>query len=107
MAVNVTVIGGKPTITYKVASTNAVQTLAAAKLVTAGDHPKNCNSVSITVETANIRYAFGVDPTQAGLGHLVGDEGIVKLNSYKAARDFRFISAAAGVHGAFQITIGF
>ena len=108
---NVFIMGGQPQITYQVNSTNTAQIIAVAKQYVLGSNKneKPCHGASITVETNDIRYAFGVAPTQSGglgLGHLAGDGDVIKLNSYKAVRDFQFISNVAGAHAMLTITIG-
>ena len=109
MSIAVVIIGGRPGITYEDDSTDTAQLLASAKYTneTVSDNIKHANSCSITVETASIRYAFGVAPTQAGLGHLATSGTVIKLNSYKAIRDFQYISAAGATPGTLQITMGF
>ena len=102
---NVAIVGGRPGTTYEDDSTDASQALAAAKLATAGSHPKKCNAVMITIENNGIRYAFGTDPTTS-FGHLAEDGAIIKLNSWKSAKDFRFISSVAGNHAKMFITVG-
>lgn len=109
---NVAVVGGRPSITYEMNSTDAAQIIAVAKQTqdTGADMEQTCKSAMITVEDNEIRYAFGVAPVKDGageLGHPGGDGSIIKLNSHKSVRDFQFISAVAGDHAKLMITIGF
>ncbi len=93
------------TVTYKVASTDAVQAIAAAKH-TVSD--QSATSAIISFETDEIRVGFGVDPTQnagTGLGHQFAAEDVLQLESWDMIRNFRFISADAGAHGSLQITL--
>ena len=105
---NVFIMGGKPEITFEMTSSDAVQTITSSKHFVTGSNvnDKPAHTAAITIETAEIRYAFGVDPVQGGLGHLDGISGVIKLQSYKSIRDFRFISNASGVHATLMITIG-
>lgn len=108
MTLKVVVIGGRPGTTYQVDSTNTAQSLAAAKLIiTAGEDKTHCNGAAITLEGYDIRYSFTATPTAGTLGHLAGDGDLIKLQSYKSARDFKFISNVAGNHCTLTITIGF
>lgn len=111
MSLLVTVVGGKPSITYTTNSTDTAALLStSATLESVGDHPKQANSAVITIEDENIRYAFGVTPVKNGageLGHPAGDGDVIKLNSYKALKDFKFVSAVAGSHAKLMVTIGF
>lgn len=111
MSLNVTVVGGRPSITYTMNSTDAAQIIAVAEHTQgSGDMQQTCKGAVISFEDNEVRYAFGVTPVKDGvgeLGHSAGDGSILKLNSYKAVRDFQFISAIAGSHAKLMITIGF
>lgn len=111
MSLNVAVVGGRPSITYTMNSTDAAQIIAVAKQTQgSGDKLQTCKSAMITVEDNEIRYTFGVTPVKDGaseLGHPGGDGSLIKLNSLKSVRDFQFISAIAGSHAKLMITIGF
>lgn len=104
MSISVTIHGGRPGITYQVSTTNSAAALAAAKLKVSNIYAE---SGVISVEDAAIRYAFGVDPTQGGLGHKAFPGDIIKLNSKKALDDFKHISDASGVHADLQVTLSF
>lgn len=112
MSLNVSVVGGRPSITYEMNSTDAAQIIAVAKHTQGSSGPQQqiCKSALISFEDNEVRYAFGVAPVADGageLGHSAGDGSILKLNSYKAIRDFQFITAVAGNHAKMMITIGF
>ena len=108
---NVHIVGGQPQPTYQVNSTNTAQGIADAKKYVASSNvnDKPCHGAMITIETNDIRYSFSTTPTQSGglgVGHLAGDGDALKLNSFKAVNDFKFISNIAGAHAMLTITIG-
>lgn len=111
MSLNVNIVGGRPTTTYQVNSTDAAQIIALSKQAQgSGDMGQKCKGALITFEIEDVRYAFTATPTQSGglgLGHLAGDGDTLKLQSNKAVRDFKFISNVAGTHAMLTITIGF
>ena len=88
-------------ITYKVDSTNAAVGLAAGKLIDATMGP--IDRVTLTCETNNIRVAIGT-ATQAGTGELLYPGDSVEVEGNLDCQAVTWISAAAGVHGALQIT---
>jgi len=90
---------GRAGTTQSKASTDTAQLLTDAVTI-----PNGCISAVITCETNNVRIAFGTNPTQAGLGHLLYVGQSYKIGNPQAVRDFRFISAANGVHGLIQVT---
>ena len=94
-------IHGKSGDTYKVASTDTAAGLAADVLThtTMGI----IDSVTITVETQNIRIAIGT-PTQAGVGVLLYPGDVLKIKGNADCNSLKWISASAGVHGSLQIT---
>ena len=97
-------VTGVPGVTFRMASTDIAQALTPTNLINAAG--RRAIAVLITCETQNIRFAFGVTPTEgaSGLGHIIYPEGSFNMASARAAQTFRFISAAAGVHGALLIT---
>jgi len=104
---------GSPGVTYSVASTDAAQALAAAKLYLDGvDHTTDADykfravAVHITIDTEPIRIAFGVNPTTS-LGHRYLINSILPLASWADITNFKFISAVAGQHATLQVTVYF
>lgn len=87
--------------TYSVASTDTAAGAAAAKLLDANS--RRCKALSISTETAAIRYAIGT-PTQAGLGHLAAAGSFLRVTGEANCAAFKWISAANGVHATLQIT---
>lgn len=63
-------------------------------------------SVLITCETASIRIAWKETPTQgaSGIGHIMSDGDAFRVVGRDNILNFRYISAASGVPGAFVIT---
>jgi len=93
---------GNPGETYSVASTDVAQLLDTGIMSL---NSRSIIGILLTCETGNIRFALGgAIPTQAGLGHILYATQSLVLMSSKAARTFRFISAAAGTPGTLQIT---
>jgi len=103
---NVQIVGGKPGTTYLYTTTNTAAALDSAKLTTAGDYPKKCNSVMIGVLDNDISYAFVSTPVAGGLGHKAGDGDTIKLQSWAAASKFKVVSEGAGAHARLMITVG-
>jgi len=92
---------GKAGSTYKVASTDTAVGMAAGVLVDIA--MGLIDSVSIAVETNNIRVAIGT-PTQAGVGILLYPGDVIEIEGNSDCNNLSWISAANGVHGALQIT---
>ena len=99
----ITVLQGIPGNTVRVPGTDAVQRFAVADY-TLNNVP--AIALHISFEDNNIRYAFGVNPTQGAnpIGHLVvvGEER--DLHNGRLVREFRFINAVALTVGVLQIT---
>jgi len=69
-----------------------------------GYDKQNVVSCLITVETNDIRFAWGADPTQVGLGHVLSAGQSLKLTNHKQIIDFRFINKTNGSNAILQIT---
>lgn len=96
-------IGGRPGITTRLATTDAVQTIASSLMALNG---KAIIGLDIYVDAQAVRYAFGVDPVEDGstyLGRKVAATGLIELTSFEQIANFRFISAASGSHGVLQL----
>jgi hypothetical protein len=94
----VTVTQGNPQATYKVASTDAAQSLTRVA---------GAIGAVISCETNSIRYAFDETPTNdagTALGHVLVAGDYLILNSGAEVKDFKFISKVGTVHGSLQIT---
>lgn len=100
-------VTGTPSTTFRMASTNAVQRLTAAKLVT--EAGKRCTRAVVAVETNSVRVSWGADPTQGAgsLGVTLNSGDVLTLESPAAVEGMRFLSAAAGTHGVLQVSVEF
>ena len=99
---------GAPGTTFRMASTDVAQYLTPANLINSAG--KRATGVLITVETNSIRFGFNATITETGaggLGHLLTAGSSYKISSPKGAQQFKFLSAAAGVHGAIIATAEF
>lgn len=98
---------GTPGTTFRMASTDVAQYLTPANLINSAG--KRATGVLITVETNSIRFGFNATITEgaSGLGHLLTAGSSYKISSPKGAQQFKFLSAAAGVHGAIIATAEF
>lgn len=65
---------------------------------------KNVVGVLITCEDYDVRFAYGTNPTQAGLGHVLYKTQSMKLANHKQIIDFRFINKTNGSDAVLQIT---
>lgn len=74
--------------------------------VTRASQIVKCNVIGclITVEDNPIRFAWGTDPTQAGVGHVLASGQSIKLTNYRQITDFRFINHTNGDDAIIQIT---
>ena len=89
-------------ITQTVQSSDSVATLPADIIVTTG---RRASAVFITCEDANIRWTVGgVDPIAASLGHILYNEGGIRISNGDWIRTFRYVSAVAGAPARLQIT---
>ena len=68
--------------------------------------PYKCNVVGvlITVETYDIRFSWGTDPVQNGVGHLLTVGQSIKLTNPKQILDFRFINKTNAENSILMIT---
>ena len=64
----------------------------------------NVVGVLVTVETYDLRFAWGTNPTQAGVGHILYVGQSLKLTNHKQIIDFRFINKTNGENSVIQIT---
>ena len=105
-------VTGEPLTTLKHTCDDTVETLIddvtgflAQSTVTRG-YPQTVNVVGclITVEDFSIRFTWGADATQAGLGHVIAPGQSLKLTSHKQIIDFRFINKDSGDDAILQIT---
>jgi hypothetical protein len=87
--------------TFVLTSTDTATGLAANKLTDANGRVM-C-AATFVCETNPIRIAVEVDPTQAGLGWKLNDKDVVRIIGRENLKDFKFISAANGVHGKLQV----
>lgn len=94
---------GIPGDTTRVAVTDVSQQFAAA-IFTLNNSP--AVSILISCEDQNVRYAFGVDPTQGAnqIGHMFYAGAVLELVGGRAIREFRFINDVNGVDGVLQVT---
>jgi hypothetical protein len=95
---------GVPGSTYRVASTDAAQSIAAAVLEDAG---RTMQGMILTVDTNSVRIIFGATPTQgtSGLGHTLTASALPAVfMGADLCEDLQFISAAASSAGGLQIT---
>lgn len=109
MAKSVILLGYNPGETYTDDSSDTVAGLAEVKKYLTGDVTKQITKAKglyITVEKNEIRHTWGSDAT-VNLGHLLGVDDFIILDSWKQVDDFKFISAVAGLHGTLMITVLF
>lgn len=94
-------MGGEPATKTQLASSNTAATISSA-YYTHSDGNRLAVGMTITVETNSIRFAYGTNPTQAGLGTLVTAGSIITLNSIAKIKAFRYISAVLDTHATLQ-----
>lgn len=99
---------GTTGITRQVATTDTAATLPNNVLYADGqtDGPK-ATAVHISVESNPLRFAFNVDPTQAGLGHLAGDGDTIRVVGFNNIEAMKVISSGAGSPATMQVTAEF
>jgi len=98
-------ITGEPITTIKHTCGDAAETLIDDVTgFVAQSSDVNVTAVLITCETNDIRFAWGVDPTQAGLGHILYTGQSLKLSNHKQVIDLRFINKTNGANAVLQIT---
>jgi len=96
-----TIQGTVHTATQTVLSSDVVATLPAAIVALA----RRASAVFITCEDADIRWTVGgVDPIAASLGHILYDEGSIRIVNGQWIRTFRYVSAVALTPARLQIT---
>ena len=64
-------------------------------------------SLLLDVEDNPVRYAFGVDPVQGGLGHLLEAGTPLRIPSVTFLRQLRLINDTAGAAAVLQLTLEF
>ena len=89
-------------VSTKLTSTNTAQALPSTLLVdpTSG---RDIAAATLVFETNDIRIAFNVDPTQAGLGVNMEDGDSYRIVGTENLKSFKFISAVNNVHGSVQV----
>lgn len=95
---------GVPGDSYRVASTDAAQSVSSSVLEDAG---RTLQGLILSVDTNPVRIAFSTAPTQgaSGIGHtLQKDQDPIILHGANLCEDLQFISATASTHGGLQIT---
>ena len=65
---------------------------------------KNVIGVLITCEDNDIRFAWGTNPVQSGVGHVLSDGQSLKLTNHKQIIDFRFINKTNASNAVLMIT---
>ena len=58
----------------------------------------------ITCEENDVRFAWGTNPVQGGVGHILYNGQSLKLSNHKQIIDFRFINKTNGSNGVLMIT---
>ncbi len=68
--------------------------------------PRKCNVVGcyITCATYEIAYAWGTNPVQAGVGHILPTGTMLRLTNPKQIADFRFINETNGEDAVLSVT---
>ena len=95
---------GATDATEKVSSTNTAQLLITA-LAASLDPGRSIQGALVTVETNDIRFAFGVAPTTAGMGHILTAGQSIMLRGGQSVRKFQFVSKTADSAGVVHITV--
>ena len=93
---------GSMGVTTLLTSTDTAQSLPST-LLTGPTSARPLAAATLVFETNNIRIAIGATPTQAGLGPLMYAGDSMRIVGRENLNDFRYISAANGVHGKIQV----
>lgn len=95
---------GRAYQTTRIACSDTATALPSALLTVAGYTAKGA---IITVETASIRLAFGIDPTAGvtGLGHMLRAGDTFRLYGESMVSQVKHINYTVGVNGVIQVTI--
>jgi len=93
-------------VTTRIATTDSSAAITSTLLYDSATS-RHAGAATITVETKNVRIAFGADPTQgaSGLGHLLYPGDSWRIVGRENLEDFRIISATNAQAGAYQITV--
>lgn len=97
---------GQAGITRQQASTNtaAQLSLEIRKANKVDDDAGAAQAVHVSVEGAAIRYAFGVDPTTGGLGHLLSDGETIRIAGADNVEALKVVSAEADTAATLHAT---
>jgi hypothetical protein len=95
---------GRAYQTTRITSSDTATALPSALLTVAGYTAKGA---IITVETASLRFAFGVDPTQgaSGLGHMFRAGDTFRAYGESIVSQLKHINYAVGINAVIQVTI--
>lgn len=104
MSLSIIADNGVAGVTFQMTSTDAVQGITGTKKFLDGVSKGKAVGALVSVETKDIRFAFGVDPTTS-LGHPCSAGGSINLYGWQEVNDFRFISASAGQAATLTITV--
>lgn len=100
-------VNGRAGITFTITASDSVQDyddLVTAGLTAQNSDNKNFTGLLITVESFGIKVAFGVNPVQGGLGHVIPAATSLKISNSHSIRDLRFINETNGSNAVLQIT---
>lgn len=96
---------GEPYLTIKHTCDDAVETLVDDVTgFLAQINGANVVGVLITCEDNDIRFAWGANPAQNGLGHILYVAQSIKLTNHKQIIDFRFINKTNAADAVIMIT---
>jgi len=101
LAGNGFIIDGFSGPTFSMTSSNTAQSIAASKLTL---DARSLIGMLVSVDTNNIRGAFGGTAATTLLGHMIYAGGSIQIKGKQNAKTFSFISAVAGAHGVLHIT---
>ena len=102
-------ITGRPLTTLKHTCDDSAETLVDdvtdfVAQYKSGYTVENVVAVLITCEDNDVRFAWGTDPVQGGVGHILYVAQSLKLTNTKQIMDFRFINKTNGSDGVLMIT---
>ena len=97
---------GKAGVTETVATTDTAAALPDSVLYSDGNPGTGAQAIAvyISVEANDARYGFNVDPTQAGLGHVLTAGDSIRIVGVENVQAFKVISSGAGAASSLQVT---
>lgn len=92
-------------ITFTVPTTDTAVSLLISQLTSASG--KLAVSALISARNNGVKFAFGVNPTVAGIGHLLATDEKIRIDGVAFLQNIRFVNAVSAANANVDISLSF